>query len=97
MIIILFTRGYSNPDLTYGVTTTHLPPAAPPNRGGGEGRILADQGEEERTRHSIRSIDSGLGESDDPTQVDRDSMVEVYIILITLCSPKLVKYLILYW
>lgn len=44
--------------------------------GGGGARFLAEHNNE-RTRHSIRSIDSGLGESDDPTQVDKDSVSEV--------------------
>ncbi len=43
--------------------------------GGGVG-LLGELNEEQRTRHSIRSIDSGLGESDDPTQVDKDNGVE---------------------
>ena len=41
-----------------------------------EGRFLGDVNEE-RTRHSIRSIDSGLGESDDPTQVDKEGGTDV--------------------
>ena len=54
--------------------SSHLPSSSSP--GGGGARFLAEHSEE-RTRHSIRSIDSGLGESDDPTQVDKDSVPEV--------------------
>ena len=57
--------------------TTAAAAHSPPGGGAGGGvRFLAEHNEE-RTRHSIRSIDSGLGESDDPTQVDKDTVPEV--------------------
>jgi len=53
--------------------------SSPPTVGGaaeGGVRFLGELNEE-RTRHSIRSIDSGLGESDDPTQVDKEGGADV--------------------
>ena len=49
------------------VTTSACSPSISPPKDGGGTRYLTEQ-KEEQTRHSIRSIDSGLG-VDDPTQV----------------------------
>ena len=74
-------RGNSNPDIcelsNEASNSAQLLTASSSSAGA---RFLTEH-REEQTRHSIRSIDSGLGESDDPTQVDRDSTSEVGVVL----------------
>ena len=50
----------------------------PPTSSAGVSSETIFLGDHSEVRHSIRSIDSGLGESDDPTQVDKVSVSEVY-------------------